>query len=82
MKNTDNIFDLLNINKNPKKGIELTHCLQIGTNNMEKFSNWNTKKDHRYIFLGKHGKNYDKILQIQPDGDTQFFLGQWNDGVI
>lgn len=81
MKNTDNIFDLLNINKNPKKAIELTHCLQIGSNDLLKF-NLNIKKENKYIFLGKHGKNYDKILQIEPNGDTQFLLGQWNDGVI
>jgi len=81
MKNTENIFDLLQINKTPKKEIQLTHCLQIPSNEMSESRHLELKKDCRYIYLGSHGR-LDKILRIEPDNNTQFFLGHWNDGVI
>jgi len=80
MENTLDILDILKINKKTKKLIELTHCLQIPSNEMAKF-HYDLKKDAKYIFLGNHGL-FDKILRIEKDNTTQFFLGHWNDGVI
>lgn len=79
MKNTEDIFELLGKKINPKKIIQLTHCLQTPSNEMLPF-NFTLNKNFKYIYLGKHGK-LDKILRIEPNNDTQFFLGHWNDGV-